>query len=156
MLLKILPFALHTSPVSTGFAGQIMPILFIKQILEFVQCLYFLQCVLPLLNKCSTALFSHRIRNTKTTDSCLWLLQSAEYKEKDKTAAGCYYRNRLSGECVGSNVTGNKGTHICLLQVNLREENTARTITSYAVKLQHNGTVVYRISNVVRHVAVIC
>jgi hypothetical protein len=27
MLLKILPFALHTSPVSTGFAKEIMPIL---------------------------------------------------------------------------------------------------------------------------------
>jgi hypothetical protein len=121
-----------------------------KERWEFVQCLYFLQCVLPRFSRCSTSLFSRRIRNIKTTDSCVWLLQSSEYKEKDETDASCYYRNRLSEECVGSNVAGNKGPHICLLQVSWREENTAWTITTYAIKLQHSDIVVYKIPKLVR------
>jgi hypothetical protein len=120
-------------------------------------CSVYISCavVYHRFSRWSVTLFSRRIQHTETTYSCLWLLQSSEHEERDETTASCYYRNRLSEECVGSNVTGNKELHICVLRVNWREENTAWTSTTYAIKLQHNSIVLFRIPNFVRRVSVI-
>jgi hypothetical protein len=106
--------------------------------------------VLPRFSRCSAVPLSRQIENTKTTDSCLWPLQDSAYKKKEGTTASCYYRNRLSEECVGSNVAGNKGARTCVLEVNWREENTAWAATTYAM-LQR----LFRIPNVVRDVSIV-